>query len=69
MNSNTQARLAYEAAAEEIQYLINRLGFSSDLPVDGATLKKDIAEIIRQNIEGNVYCVQVDPTDDFMNIL
>lgn len=48
----------YIDIAEEIQDLMDTLGFTSEIPQDGENNKQRIAEIIQRKVEGSI------PPDD-----
>lgn len=54
ITSNTQTRVNFEAAAEEILTVIDGFGFTTDVAFDPQELRNKIVEAIRQKVEGNV---------------
>lgn len=50
--TNIQTLAKYDDAAQDICELLEQLGFTTEFPVNGDELKRDIALIIMQNIDG-----------------
>ena len=54
LTTNTQATANYNQIASDIMELFDQLGFTSDIQNDPAVIQRQIVDVIRKTIEGNV---------------
>jgi hypothetical protein len=54
LTTNTQTELEYQRAAEAIVDIFEKLGFTSDIQNDPVVIQNEIANTIRQQMEGNI---------------
>jgi len=59
MTTNTSTQQSFLSAAEEIQNLLDSMGFTSDESHDGENTKQLIADIIKKHIETNPNLIDV----------
>lgn len=52
--TNTQTTATYNQIASDIMELLDQLGFTSEIRNDPAIIQRQIVDVIRKNMEGNI---------------